>query len=110
WGNEVSSSSRIYRSATEGMGGGAALAAVPTSSFTADIRLQLDTRGLPGLALNFWARSAQQGSGTRATQLLLSFSADGGATFTDPLLVGGEAAFPNADTDYELYSYSLPQE
>lgn len=110
WGNEVSSGSRIFRSISEGMGGSAALSAVPTSSFTADIRLQLDTRSLPGVALNFWARSAQHGSGARSTQLLLSFSANGGASFTDPILVGGENAFPNADTDYALYTYSVPPE
>ncbi|AHM61365.1 hypothetical protein D770_15555 [Flammeovirgaceae bacterium 311] len=108
WANEVGNSSRIYRSTTGANSGSAALVAEPTTTFTADIRLLLDASSLEEASLGFWARSAGNGTGTRASRLLLSFSADGGASFSNPVAVGGETAFPNADTDYQLYSFNLP--
>ncbi|EMR04374.1 hypothetical protein [Cesiribacter andamanensis] len=106
WGNEVAASSRIFQSPLA-RSGSAALAAEPTSSFVADIRLQLDTRSLQGATLSFWARGARNGSGSRPSQLLLSYSADGGSTFSTPELV---ADFANADGSYAYFSYPLPPE
>lgn len=110
WANEVQSGSRISRKATDGRSGSAALAAEPTTTFTADIRLLLDMGSLQGASLSFWARSMKNGTGTRASRLFISFSADGGSTFTNPEEVGGSGAFPNADTAYRLFTFSLPPE
>jgi hypothetical protein len=105
WGNEVAASARIFQSPLA-RSGAAALAAEPTSSFVADIRLRLDTRGLPAAHLSFWAGSAQNGSGSRPSLLYLSFSTDGGASFSTPQLL---ASLPNANTAYQQYSLPLPQ-
>ena len=108
WANETGSSSRIFRTTTAAQQGSAALAAEPTSSFVPDIRLLLDTRSLKAAQLSFWARSAKNGTGNRPSQLLLSFSADGGASFSSPTIIGTANSFPNADTDFQQYSFPLP--
>lgn len=110
WGNDVGSSARLFQTTTNARSGQAALAAEPTSTFVADIRLLLNTEALPGVTLGFWARSEHNGTGSRPSQLLLSFSADGGTTFTTPVLVGAADAFPNAATEFKQYTYSLPPE
>ncbi|WP_225000125.1 lamin tail domain-containing protein [Cesiribacter sp. SM1] len=108
WANEVSSSSRIYQTTAGAYSGMAALVAEPTSTFTADIRLLLNASALDGANLSFRARSGKNGSGTRASKLLLSFSANGGQSFSNPVEVGGAGAFPNADTEYQLFEFTLP--
>ncbi len=110
WANEAGNSSRIYRTTAAAYSGVAALVAEPTSTFTADIRLLLNASMLNGANLSFRARSARNGSGTRASRLLLSFSANGGLSFSTPVVVGGADAFPNADTEYQLFEYALPPE
>lgn len=110
-GNEVSSgSSRIYRAgATDAYTGEAALGVLPTGTFTAELSLYFDATRLEAGEISFWARSGENGSGTRPAKLTVSFSGDGGETFTRPALVGGEGAFPNANTSYRLYQVELPE-
>jgi hypothetical protein len=110
WGNQLGSSTRIYRSTVAAHTGEGALVAEPTSTFVADIRLVLNTEALAAARLSFWARSGRNGSGTRASQLLLSFSADGGQSFSSPVVVGGGETFPNKDTEYTSFSFTLPPE
>ena len=112
WGNEVSSgSSRIFKSgAEEARSGSAALAVVPTGSFTGDTRLQLDASSLEGGEILFWARSVRNGSGSRPALLTVSFSTDNGSSFSKPIPIGGTEAFPNENTPYQPYQLSLPDE
>lgn len=112
WGNEVTSgSSRIYQAgAGDAYSGEAALGIVPTGSFTAEIILNLDASSLEEGELSFMARTGENGSGTRAVNVSLSFSEDGGETFTRQEEVGGEGAFPNANTSYREYRVELPEE
>ncbi|WP_017730179.1 lamin tail domain-containing protein [Nafulsella turpanensis] len=109
WGNEVSDgSSRIYQAgAAEASSGEAALGILPTSSFTGEVRLALDASSLEAGELSFRARSGQNGSGSRPAVLTVDFSADGGQTFTGVQEVG---SFPNANTAYQEYQLSLPEE
>ena len=102
WGNEVSDgSSRIYQAGpAEAYSGEAALGILPTSSFTGEVRLAFDATSLEAGELLFWARSGQNGSGTRPAVLRVDFSADGGETFTSTQEV---ASLPNANTDYQQY-------
>lgn len=112
WGNEVSSgSSRLYQTGpSEAYSGQAALGILPTGSFTGELRIYFDAGSLPAGEVSFQARSGQNGSGSRPVLLHASFSVDGGETFGQAQLIGGEEAFPNANTGYGPYQFALPEE
>ncbi len=112
YGNEVNDgTSRIYQAgAAYAHSGEAALGMVPTGTFTGDIQVAFNAAGMEAGEVSFWARSGQNGSGSRPSTIAVSFSADGGESFTQPQLAGGEAAFPNANTSYKQYSIDLPEE
>jgi hypothetical protein len=111
-GNEVSEgNSRIYQAgASNAHSGEAALGIVPTGTFTGEILIYFDAASLAVGQVSFWARSGENGSGTRPSTLTISFSADGGESFTQPQLVGDEGAFPNANSSYQQYQFELSGE
>ena len=112
WGNDIrDSKSRIYQTAArEAFSGQGALAFVPTSSFSPEVRFFFEAISLSSATISFWARSGKKGSGSRPSRLAVSFSADGGETFLHPSFPAGEEGFPNANTAYQQYQITVPPE
>jgi hypothetical protein len=109
--NELSSgNSRVYQAGPEyAYEGAAALGILPTGSFSAEINLYFDASALESGEISFWARSGQNGSGSRPALLSVSISADGGESFTEAELLGAAPTFPNANTSYQQYLLPIPE-
>ncbi|CAN5457600.1 hypothetical protein BH23BAC1_BH23BAC1_02400 [soil metagenome] len=108
-GNEVrETSSRIFQTSVDSRTGSKALAVQPISSFDGIIIMDLDLTDIPTVELEFWARTARNGTGSRPVLVRISTSTDGGITFIKRENIGDETTFPNQDTEYSLYRYGLP--
>lgn len=108
--NEVSSNKRVFQG-TDARSGAFALHVIPTSSFTAEIKISMDLRNYKGALLSFYAFAKQNGSAsaTRPALLEISTSIDGGNNFIGVTAIGDENTFPNNDlTSYQPYQYELP--
>ncbi len=106
-GNEVQTSTRIFRDGTNQQNGTGALAVIPISSFTADIVLDLNFSSLNNAMANFSARTIKNSTGTRPALVNFSTSIDGGTSYTPATLIGSAVAFPNATTPFAPYSYNF---
>lgn len=111
WGNDVrTTSSRIFIS-DRARSGHRALAIQALASYTAEVIIRVDLRDIEAPQLEFFAHSAQNGSGNRPAIVTFSTSLDGGITYTAPHQIGPPSTFPNNNlTSYERYVYPLPLE
>lgn len=107
-GNEVQTSSRIFRDGANMRTGSGALAVIPISSFAGTIILSLDFSAVTGANANFWARSAVNGTGTRPAIVKVAVSIDGGTSWSTDTQIGVDATFANANTAYVNYNYVFP--
>lgn len=109
WGNEVrSTSSRIFQVAGQGRNGSAALAVQPISTFDGIIWIKLNQIAGGANQLSFWAKSIQNGSGSRPAVVQVSWSATLDGEYADHVGVGSEATFPNATTEFQKFNFSPP--
>lgn len=110
-GNNVKPTrSRIFKS-TDGRTGSASLNVIPTSSFSAEMRISLNLTGISNPKMNFYAFSKKNGrsSSSRPALVSLATSIDGGTTFLDNVKIGDATTFPNNNsTRYTRYAYELP--
>lgn len=107
-GNEVQTTSRIFQDSNNPAMSTSACAAIPTSSFSPEIKVDLDLNGYANAYCTFYAASEANGSGTRPVILRLSTSIDGGATYSVPVQIGNDSTFANANTSYVQYTYNFP--
>jgi hypothetical protein len=108
-GNEVrSTASRIFRS-PQGRNGSNALAVQPISSFNAVITVRLLNTDLIDPKIQFWARSIQNGTGTRAAEVLYSWKIMGQTSFTSPVSLGGPREFPNENQEFRKFQLNVPE-
>ncbi len=106
FGNEVQTGNRIYQSSNQAHNGNFSLAAQPTSTFSPEISLHLNTSSLAGAQVSFWLASESTG-GTRGGQVSLQLSADGGSTFSYSQVI---ANLPNSNTSFSRYAITIPAE
>ncbi len=110
-GNEVRSSSRIFRSNRLSVSGDYALAVQPISTFNGDVRIWLNLEGIENPMCAFYATSTNNGSGDRPVLLWISTSIDGGSTFIHSWQIGDDSTFPNvASIQFSRFQYRLPLE
>lgn len=108
-GSEVQTTNRIFANTAFPNTGLQALAAIPTSAFTADIKASLDLTGQSNMVMTFYAKSEPNGGPTSTRQAIVyaSTSIDGGVTFGPATQIGDSTSFPNASTSYSLYTYPI---
>lgn len=107
-GNEVSSSSRIFRDVTDFNSAPAAMSIIPTSSFNGEVIISLNLTTYSSVRMSFVAKSMLNGTGNRSAILTLSTSIDGGNTWIAAQELG---TFPNENqTSFGNFRYSLPPE
>jgi len=108
-GNEVrSTSSRIFQT-TQGKGGSKALAVQAISTFNGVITIRLNQANLNDPLVEFWARSVQNGAGTRAAEVYYAWKKQGEMEYSPSLILGGVQEFSNEDQDFRKFQLSIPE-
>ncbi len=110
-GNDIrSTTSRIFQSGNLGRSGGKALAVQPISTFNAELIVRLSPENLVNPEVQFWARSVQNGTGTRAAQVFYSWSENIDRDFSAPQLLGEVNEFGNENQEFRKFQVALPEE
>jgi hypothetical protein len=107
-GNTVATANRIFRDEVDFNSAPSAMSVIPTSAFTADVRVALNLSAYQSVGISFLAKSMLNGAGTRAVVLNMQTSIDGGITW-----IGNQniASLPNENqTAFTSFSYILPSE
>ncbi|MFT4859267.1 MAG: hypothetical protein ACI9UV_002111 [Algoriphagus sp.] len=109
-GNDVrSTATRIFQS-TLGRNGSIALAAQPISSFNAVITVRLFNSDLSDPKVQFWAKSVQNGTGTRAAEIFYSWKGVSQSNFSGPQILEGSQEFPNETQEFKKYRIDVPDD
>jgi len=107
--NEVrSTSARIFHINQEGRNSSRALAVQPISTFDGVIYTQLLLSDISDPKIAFFAKTIQNGSGSRSALVFISFSEDQ-VHFSLPIQIGNNDTFRNQNTDFKLYELEIPQ-
>lgn len=107
--NEIrSTSSRIFQINREGRNSSRALAVQPISTFDGVIYAQLLLSDIIDPKVAFFAKTIQNGSGSRSALVFISFSEDQ-LHFSLPIQIGNNDTFRNQNTDFKLYELEIPQ-
>ena len=110
-GNDVRSTpSRIFQSVNLGKSGGKALAVQPISTFNGELVVRLFPENLIKPKIQFWARSVQNGTGTRPAQVFYSWSENSDRNFSATQLLGEVNEFGNENQEFRKFQVALPQE
>lgn len=108
--NEIrSTSSRIFQSGNLGRNGSKALAVQPISSFDGELIIHLTPENLVNPEVEFWAKSVQNGTGTRPAQVFYSWSERLEGGFSAPQILGEANEFENESQEFRKYALALPQ-
>lgn len=106
--NTVAATNRIFRDEVDFNSAPSAMSVIPTSAFTADVRVALNLSAYQSVGISFLAKSMLNGAGTRDVVLNMQTSIDGGITW-----IGNQniASLPNENqTAFTSFSYILPSE
>ncbi len=110
-GNDIrSTASRIFQSANLGRSGTKALAVQPISTFNGELNIRLSPENLVNPKVQFWARSVQNGTGTRPAQVFYSWSKSIDREYSAPKLLGEANEFDNKNQEFRKFQFPLPQE
>ncbi|RZS95914.1 lamin tail domain-containing protein [Cecembia calidifontis] len=108
--NEVrSTAARVFQANSEGRFGSRALGVQPISSFTGQIYTHFHPQDYIAPKIAFFAKTRQNGSGSRPAMLSISFSKSGFDQWEYTLPVGDASSFPNQNTEYRLFEIPVPQ-
>ena len=103
-GNDIrSTSSRIFQSGNLGKNGSKALAVQPISTFNGKLIIRLSPENLVNPKVQFWARSVQNGTGTRPAQVFYSWSKSIDREFSAPQLLGEVNEFGNENQEFRKF-------
>lgn len=111
YANEVrSTSSRIFRLATGGMQGTAALAVQPLTTFTGQLWVRLSPKGMTRPTVTFWARALRNGTGSRPALVHSSWSGTLMGPYEERTPVGQLGQFANATQEFLKFELSVPSQ
>ena len=105
-----STTSRIFQSGNLGRNGSKALAVQPISTFNGIIITSLSPGNLINPKVQFWAKSVQNGTGTRPAQIFYSWSERLESGFSPAQLLGEANEFGNENQEFRNFQVSLPQD
>lgn len=109
--NEVrSTAARVFQAAGEGLKGSKALAVQPISSFNGLIYYKTETKGKFEPKIAFFAKSGQNGTGSRPAEVEISFAKSPSGPFQNVTAIGSNQTFPNQNTEYQLFEISIPED
>jgi hypothetical protein len=109
YANEVrSTSSRIFQAKGFGINGSNCLAVQPISTFDGEIIVKLNLEEFANPQVRFWARSIQNGSGTRPAEVSYSWSTLLDFEFAETIVLGSEEEFKNEDQEFRSFKISIP--
>jgi hypothetical protein len=110
-GNDIrSTASRIFQSGNLGRSGGKALAVQPISTFNGELIVRLSPENQFNPKVQFWAKSVQNGTGTRPAQVFYSWSESIDRDFSAPKSVGEVDEFGNENQEFRKFQIAWPQE
>lgn len=111
YGNEVrATSSRIFQISNQGRNGSKALAVQPISTFDGKIWIRLAPAQFVDPELSLFAKTIQNGSGSRPALVFYSWSKNLDGEFSEPMQIGDEGEFPNLTQEFKRYDITLPSE
>jgi hypothetical protein len=106
--NEVrATSSRIFQT-NLGRNNSKALAVQPISTFNGELTISLINEDFEDPKVEFWARSIQNGTGTRAAEVYISWKNDSESSFSQPTLLGSLLEFENQNQDFRKFQLEIP--
>ncbi|PSL01930.1 lamin tail domain-containing protein [Cecembia rubra] len=107
--NEVrSTAARVFQSNSEGRFGSRSLGVQAISSFAGEIYTHFHPQNFISPKIAFFAKTSQNGTGSRPALVNISFSKSGFEQWDYTLPVGEASSFPNQNTEYRLYEIPLP--
>ncbi|MCH6198990.1 lamin tail domain-containing protein [Aquiflexum sp. LQ15W] len=108
--NEVrSTAARVFQASGEGRFGSKALAVQPISSFNGIIFFKTETVGMFEPKIAFFAKSKQNGTGTRPAIVEISFAEAVSDDFQNITAVGSVQTFSNQNKGYQLFEIPIPE-
>lgn len=111
YANEVrSTSSRVFRLASGGMQGTAALAVQPLTTYTGQLWVRLSPKGRTSPVVTFWAKTLRNGTGSRAALVHSSWSASLTGPYLERTPVGQQGQFANVTQDFRKFELVIPQQ
>lgn len=111
YGNEVrNTSSRIFQISGQGRNGTKALAVQPISTFDGKIWIKLHPGEFENPELVFYAKTIQNGTGTRPALVFYSWSENLEGDYSQPIQIGSGDEFANENRDFRRYSIDFPPE
>ncbi|HSF52451.1 MAG TPA: lamin tail domain-containing protein [Algoriphagus sp.] len=109
YGNEVNStSSRIFQVSGLGRNGSKALAVQPISTFNGKIWIGLNPADFLNPEVEFYAKSVQNGSGSRPVLVYYSWGNELDGEFSSPAQIGSDSEFSNTNQDFRKFSLGIP--
>ncbi len=107
-GNELrASSSRIFQS-NLGRNNSKALAVQPIATFNGELMVTLFNEDFQGAKVQFWARSLQNGTGSRAAEVFISWKGSKDSSFSPAVLLGGPQEFANQNQEFRKFELEIP--
>jgi len=108
-GNEVrSTNSRIFQLDGVGRNSSKALAVQPISTFNGTIWVKLELEQNPDKKVVFWAKSVQNGTGSRPALVYYSWSKSLDGEYFSRNQLGGDSEFMNENQDFRKFTLDLP--
>lgn len=106
--NELrATSSRIFQT-NLGRNNSKAVAVQPISTFNGELTISLINEDFEDPKVEFWARSIQNGTGTRSAEVYYSWKNDSQSSFSEPTLLGSKQEFENQNQDFRKFQMELP--
>ncbi|WP_332912407.1 hypothetical protein [Algoriphagus boritolerans] len=111
FGNEVrATSARIFQMAGQGRNSSRALAVQPISSSDGKLWIRLTPASFENPELVFYAKTLQNGTGTRPALVFYSWGESLEGDFSEPIQIGSNEEFLNENRDFKRYSIDLPDD
>jgi len=111
YGNDIrATSARIFQLASQGRNGSRALAVQPISAFDGKIWIKLAPADFEHPELVFYAKTIQNGTGTRPALVFYSWGESLEGAFSQPIQIGESDEFANENRDFKKYTLDLPTE
>jgi hypothetical protein len=111
YGNEVrNTAARIFQVANQGRNGSRALAVQPISTFKGEIWVKVAPGIFDSPAAIFWARSVQNGSGTRAAEVFYAWGQGLDEEFEDFKILGSTSEFRNENQEFRKFVLPVPED
>lgn len=111
YGNEVrTTSARIFQISNQGRNASKALAVQPISTFNGKIWIKLNPAEFENPELFFFAKTNQNGTGSRPALVFYSWGESLEGTFSEPVQIGEDEEFANESRDFKKYTIDLPNE